>query len=159
MPKYKLASVVFAFLFMSNVHAQCHEDLSFLSNRLPTFEISDIENVRTAILQTNVVEDMKKATSMGYAPQQAIQMILDQASEDDRSSAQALQTSNSTSIDFTSDDSFLRSVKSGNLGFSECDGINGAAMCAAISGKLGAIGSRAEAAEMGCYMRAGTWPR
>ncbi len=140
--------------------AQCHSNLQFLSGRIPHFRVADIENARTAILREDIVHDMQQGAAQGMTPQQAVQSLINDANRYDESARQALSVSNNfNGAGGTSDEGFLNIVRTGDLGFSACNGADTAALCAGVVAKLGAIASRAEAAEVGCYARAGNWPR
>jgi hypothetical protein len=140
-------------------NGNCHTDLSYLSSRIPSFSQSALEDVRRAILSENLINTMRTARQQGYSAESAIQASLEQARAYDDTVRQALRTAAATDGFGATDDEFLDSLKRGTLKVSTCDGIRNAALCDAINNKLGAIASRATAADMQCHSRAGTWGR
>jgi hypothetical protein len=143
----------------ASIGGSCHSDLSYLSSRMPSFSQSLLENIRVQILNTKLSDTMRAASQQGYSPESAINSSLEQARAYDETVRQALSTAAATDGFGTTDDEFLDSLKRGTLSVSTCEGIRNAALCDAINNKLGAVASRALAADMQCHLRAGTWAR
>lgn len=161
-PKHFVA-VVICFLLLpgSETRAQstCRTSLSHLNSRIPSFTVSELQQVRAAVLGQDLVEAMRSMRRHGLSPEAAVRASLDQAREMDRAAREALQTAGAVDAFGTTDDEFLDRLKAGTLQTSNCTGIRNTAICSAIINRLGAVANRAVAAEMQCHIRAGTWPQ
>ena len=144
----------------SSVVAQegCHENLNYLSSRLPKVGNAEVQGIRKQILETNIMQVMADASSHGYAPDEAVSATLAQAREFDNSTEQALISASAVDSFGETDDEFLVKLKTGQLNIDECSGIRNSSLCSAAITKIGAIANRAIAAELQCHIRAGTWP-
>lgn len=143
----------------ATARGSCRTNLSYLASRVPRFSPSELQELRTQALATNVEDAMRMSGKQGFTPESAIKASLDQARQNDSTAREALGTAASTDILGATDDEFIERINRGALKVSSCNGIRNAAICAAIATKIGAITNRALAAEMECHLRAGTWAR
>jgi len=137
----------------------CRTSTAFLASRIPTVGAAMVDDVRTVVINEDIVNSMRQAGKQGYSPEAAIKLTLEQARAHDATAAQAVSMASSFDALGTSDEEFLSQMKSGKLRLEQCDGLRNNALCAAAVHKMGAIGNRAIAAEMQCHLRANSWPK
>lgn len=135
----------------------CEKNLSYLSSRLKKFSPAMINQVREAILATDMIVMMSTINQQGLSPQVAIQQSLQQADAFDKTAAEALSTAEQVDAFGASDAEFEKAIKSGKLSVTNCSGIRDSALCTAIINKYGAIASRAAAANLMCFKRTDQW--
>ncbi|WP_148290019.1 hypothetical protein [Pseudomonas fluorescens] len=135
----------------------CEKNLSYLSSRLRKFSPDMINDVRKAILSTNMMEVMSTINKQGLSPQVAVQQALQQADAFDRTAAEALSTAEQVDAFGTTDAEFEKKIKSGRFTITGCSGIRDSALCTAIINKYGAISNRAVAANLMCFKRTNQW--
>lgn len=135
---------------------ECRQTLGFLSQRLPTFALSELNTMRGAILAQDVTQAIAGAKSQGYTADNAIKAAMAQAREFDRVSRETAQCSADVDALGASDDDFLNAIRQGRAP-ANCNGIRNSCLCAGIVNRLSAVGTRALAAEMQCFARSGRW--
>ncbi|WCM51175.1 hypothetical protein OH720_30300 [Pseudomonas sp. WJP1] len=136
----------------------CERNLSYLSSRLKKFSPAMINQIREAILATDMIGMMSTINQQGLSPQVAINQSLQQADAFDQTAAEALSTVEQVDAYGTTDEEFEMAIKSGKLSVTSCSGIHDSALCTAIVNKYGAIASRAVAANLMCFKRTNQWP-
>lgn len=135
---------------------ECRQTLGFLAQRLPSFSLAELTTVRSAIIAQDVTQAIAGAKSQGYTAENAIKAAMAQAREFDRVSRESSQCAADVDALGASDEDFLAAMRQGKAP-ANCGGIRNACLCAGIVNRLGALGTRALAAEMQCFARSGKW--
>ncbi|OAJ58728.1 hypothetical protein A6V36_29655 [Paraburkholderia ginsengiterrae] len=136
----------------------CHENLSYLRARFPSFTDPSLQQVEQAIYSTRVSDAIAEAKSKGSSPEDAVSAEMEQANQDLQSAKEASNTFVSVSISDSSADEVLRELNGPHVDPNlECDGVAGSSACAAAVGLMGAVANHALAAEMQCFARNGMW--
>ena len=136
----------------------CHESLAYLADRLPAFRVPMLQEVRGAILATDIRDTIRKAKSQGYSAESAVAAALESAKSMEAQMAVAGNCAAEVDALGTSDEAFLDGIKRGALAnLPSCDGIRNSCLCAGLAMRLGAVGARATAAAMQCHARRGQW--
>lgn len=144
-----------------NVPVNCHETGAYLDATLPRSSNATLGEIRSQIVSQKIFDLIESSRKRGLTPQGAIEQMLNDARELDRSFSSALSAFNdSTALASLTDDEFLNELRSDKYGSATSyDGAAGSALLAAISTKIGAIATRSFARDMRCWLNAGAWAK
>jgi hypothetical protein len=136
----------------------CNSNLRHLSVRIPNFTDPNISQLRTMLLETDIRQTIAAAKQQGYGPNQAVDASLQQARENDRVARQGAECASDVDAWGTTDEAFYQAISAGRIDRNIiCQGIRNSCLCAAIINKMAAVGTRAIAAEMQCYIKNNRW--
>lgn len=136
----------------------CHTSLAYLDQRLPHFNVPMLQAVRQEIIRTDIRDTIRKAKEQGYTAESAV----DASNAAARSMEDQVRTGSqcAAAVDAmgTTDEAFLQNIKRGELAsIASCEGIRAGCLCAGLAARMGALASRAVAANMQCLARSGQW--
>lgn len=137
----------------------CRQNLAHLSSRIPSFSAPEISGLRALLLETDIRQTISAAKQQGYGPNQAVDASFQQARENDRVARQGAECASDVDAWGTTDEAFYQSISAGRIDRQiNCQSsIRNSCLCAAIVNKMTAVGSRAIAAEMQCYIKNNRW--
>lgn len=131
----------------TGAHAECHADLSYLADKLPKYDRSDLDQIRNMILGTDLRSGLDKARSQGYTPSTAAAAALQQAQASEQARPQAEECVRSTAVD---PDGAMRQLENGTYSFTNDGGVMDSCAAAYVLFYYSLVANKEAAIGMAC---------
>jgi len=130
----------------------CPATLGHVASKLPSYNDSELQSARSAVLQTDLRQALATAHSQGYTPSAAAKAALEQANQFQSARPQAESCIRAST---NHPDTVIRSLQKGSYEFSGRGGVSVACAKAYVVYYYGEVANREAAVGMACLAAGG----